>query len=606
LPERPGSATLWLMESSGSSTVDSLVGRTLAGKYDVLALLGTGGMGAVFKGRHRDLGTNVALKVLLSDEPEYVLRFEREAASIAAIDHRCVVRVLDFGRDATGLPFLAMEHVDGVDLRALVESQGALPLERVVSLGADILAGLAVVHDVGIVHRDLKPGNVLLTKTRDDDGRLIEHAKICDFGIASFHGEAASSRGSEAITRTGYVVGTPEYMAPEQALGRGATPQSDLYAVGVLLFELATGSRPFRGATPVEVAVQHVSAEIPLASRRAALPASFDAFCMRAMCKEPAGRQSDARSMRRELLAILTASATSPSVATVATAPLAPAARNANVRLASTNEAVALPSTPEPSDVDDEPPLLAPTKRASAVPMVVGALVLVVGGAFASAALRDDEPAPNAKAAADRLTVAATGASARPSAAPVAPPPSPPDTASTPVHSTPTRALVVRSTDIVEPAQGGVRVAAASPKSGPLAAGGDARSGIAPATLPNTAPTLADALHEIRHALGSVTRVQAGQGLAESDVLGQADRAKKSLERCAMGAAAQLSPGNLGEMTARLVVSPEGKVIGVTFDDGQWPSAARTCAQRALLGLYLPHALPTATGATVGLGLVLD
>ena len=593
------------MDGPSANDLGALIGRTVAGKFDVLSLVGAGGMGAVFRARHRDLGTTVALKVLLGQDAEGILRFEREAESLARIDHRCIVRVLDFGRDSTGFPYLAMEHVDGVDLRALVESQGALPLERVVAIGADILAGLAAVHDVGVVHRDLKPGNILVTKTRDDDGKRVEHAKICDFGIASYHGAQANSGAHEPLTQAGFVVGTPEYMAPEQVVGRVATPRSDLYAVGVLLFELATGTRPYAGTTAVEVAIKHVSAEIPLPSSRVILPESFDAFCTRALAKDEASRYADARTMRRALLDVLREHPARQSDATIAISPL----RASSLDVPSTGDALAFPTSLEDALDDEEFPLLRPPKPSRfGVGAAFAGFALVGAGFILANSFGGDGPRPNAGR--ESLTVAATGAGSSVSRAPKVTP-IPPAIAALPadhasVHSTPSRALVVRSTDFIEPAQGGVHVVPASPKFGAFAPGGDAKSGIAPATLPNTAPTVADALHEIRQALGSVTRVQAGQGLSESDIAGQADRAKKALERCTMGSAGQLRPGNLGELVARLQVSPDGKVVGVVFDDAPWPDAARACAQRSLMGVYLPHALPTSTGATIGLGLILN
>ena len=132
-----------------------MVGRVVGGRYAIEAVLGAGGMGAVFRARHRDLGTSAAVKLLLSEDAEHTARFEREAAALARIDHRSVVRVLDFGRDEGGFLYLAMEHVSGVDLQHLVSTQGALPVERVIALGADVLAGLAAAHEAGVLHRDL-------------------------------------------------------------------------------------------------------------------------------------------------------------------------------------------------------------------------------------------------------------------------------------------------------------------------------------------------------------------------------------------------------------------------------------------------------------------
>lgn len=630
------------MNTVAQVSPEAMIGRVVGGKYELSALLGSGGMGAVFRARHRELGTTVAVKIMLAHDPEHARRFEREAASLARIDHRSVVRVLDYGREESGFPYLVMEHVTGVDLQRLVETQGALPLERVVALGSDILAGLAAVHESGIVHRDMKPSNVLVTRTRDDEGRTIEIAKICDFGIAI--GDEASSSDQAPLTRTGYVVGTPEYMAPEQALGRGVTAKTDLYATGVLLFELATASRPYGGATPVEIAVKHVSAEVPRPSSLVPLPEAFDAFCTRALSKEPSARHDDARSMRRALLDVLRTAEAGAGAATVATRRVSlPVARPETPR---TQEVMSF-DAPSVTEDEDLPPLVAPRPRSLAPWFAgAGAIVLVALGARALGA---GEGAPRATAAEDEeVTMAASGAPPRgqekrsspqthairlaptriatgepPSAraistanAPAAralstnDAPSPRAlTTSPPAPSlapSPGRALAVRSSDPVEPANGGGTVAAASPRSGALAPGGDARAGVPAATLPNTAPTVADALQEVRRALGSVTRVQAGPGLAETDIAAQGERAKRALEQCTLRSAGGLTRGNFGETVARLQVSPEGKVVGVMLDGGAWPDGARTCAQRALVGMYLPHALPSATTAILGLGLVLE
>jgi serine/threonine protein kinase len=633
------------MDTAAQVDPEAMLGRVVGGKYELVAKLGSGGMGAVFRARHRELGTTVAVKLMLVHDPEHVQRFEREAATLARIDHRSVVRVLDYGRDDGGYPYLVMEHVTGVDLQRLVETQGALPLERVVALGADVLAGLAAVHETGIVHRDMKPSNVLVTRARDDEGRTVELAKICDFGIAIL--DDAASSDAAPLTRTGYVVGTPEYMAPEQALGQGVSPRTDLYATGVMLFELATACRPYGGATPVEIAVKHVSAAVPRPSSLVPLPEAFDAFCMQVLSKDPAARFADARAMRRALLDVLRVATEVSSAATVATrrVSLTPA-RPDTPR---TQEVMSFDAPAHHAEEDevDLPPLVAPTRPALA-PWIGGAaaLVLLVIGLRT---LGGDEPAPRSGAARpEEVTMAASGSPAR--AAPrresatdhtvhlaptrigttEAPParalstanapaaralstgdaPSPRALTTEPAPAAPSvapsRALTVRSNDPVEAAGGGTSVAAATPRSGALAPGGDPRAGVAAATLPNSAPTVADALREVHRALGSVTRVQAGPGLADSDVAAQGERAKRALEQCTMRGAGGLARGNLGETVARLQVSPEGKVVGVAFDGGAWPDGARACAQRALVGMYLPHALPSATSAIIGLGLVLE
>ena len=251
------------MDGPSANDLGALIGRTVAGKFDVLSLVGAGGMGAVFRARHRDLGTTVALKVLLGQDAECILRFEREAESLARIDHRCIVRVLDFGRDSTGFPYLAMEHVDGVDLRALVESQGALPLERVVAIGADILAGLAAVHDVGVVHRDLKPGNIVLCERAD--GTLL--VKVLDFGISKMLNEEHEAKADPMagkLTRVGSVVGTPQYMSPEQAQGLASVDhRTDLWSLGAIVYEMLAGQPAYDLLSSYEQTIVHIVVNPP-------------------------------------------------------------------------------------------------------------------------------------------------------------------------------------------------------------------------------------------------------------------------------------------------------------------------------------------------------
>ncbi len=293
-----------------SNAVHSLlIGRTLAKKYTIESLIGTGGMGAVYRARQISLGRSVAVKVLhreLADEPKFVARFEREALSASHLDHPNSLRVLDFGEDQ-GLLYLVMEYVDAEDLLALMNREWPLDDERVVSMLSQLLAALAVAHDLGIVHRDLKPGNILVLPGVDDDGEPVDIVKICDFGVAKVEprGKKASGRFAPHLTVDGLAVGTPDYMSPEQARGESVDGRSDVYSVGVVLYHLLAGRTPFVGESALGVALQHVSDDpLPPSHHRDVHPA-LEAICLRALSKLPRDRFQSARAMRRALRSAL-------------------------------------------------------------------------------------------------------------------------------------------------------------------------------------------------------------------------------------------------------------------------------------------------------------
>ncbi|MDP3277027.1 MAG: protein kinase [Deltaproteobacteria bacterium] len=267
---------------------DSLVGTLVDGRFTVLRALGEGGMGAVYLAEHVALHKRVAIKMLhasLSQNNEMVARFEREAQAMAKLDHENIAKVTDFGRLADGSLFLVLEYVDGEPLRSVITTVGHMPIARGLHIVKQIASALSHAHLHGIVHRDLKPENVIL-QTKG----VLEHAKVIDFGIARLS-ETSTKSGPRPLTQAGVVFGTPHYMAPEQALGKVVDAAADQYALGVLTFELLTGSKPYTASDVIELLELHVRGPIPTPSQRAPhLSASIDAFVVRMLAKNPRER----------------------------------------------------------------------------------------------------------------------------------------------------------------------------------------------------------------------------------------------------------------------------------------------------------------------------
>ncbi|MFJ5558084.1 protein kinase [Streptomyces sp. NPDC093250] len=278
-------------------------GRALAGgRYQLRDLLGQGGMASVHLAYDSVLDRQVAIKTLhteLGREQAFRERFRREAQSVAKLTHTNIVSVFDTGEDdVDGMttPYIVMEYVEGRPLGSVLDEdirqQGAMPADKALKVTADVLAALEISHEMGLVHRDIKPGNVMMTK------RGV--VKVMDFGIAR-----AMQSGVTSMTQTGMVVGTPQYLSPEQALGRGVDARSDLYSVGIMLFQLVTGRLPFEADSPLAIAYAHVQEEPPTASSiNRSLPPAVDALITRALRKNPNERFPSAEAMRGECLRV--------------------------------------------------------------------------------------------------------------------------------------------------------------------------------------------------------------------------------------------------------------------------------------------------------------
>jgi len=289
-----------------------VVGDLIAGRYELEQLIASGGTASVFCAYDARLRRRVALKMLherYAADPEYVLRFDREARAVAGLNHPGIVNVLDRGR-VDGRQFIVFEYVEGENLKQLVERTGPLPIRRSLELTIQIGQALAFAHAHGVLHRDVKPQNVLLTDAQ---------AKITDFGIAR-------SAHLDELTLTGTILGTSEYMAPEQANGQQASERSDVYSLGILLFELLTGSVPFTGESYVTIALQHVTEPAPnLLELRPDMPPRLAGAVARALEKNPDSRFESMDDVLSELEACRDAIAPTDDDSTVALPPRAQA-----------------------------------------------------------------------------------------------------------------------------------------------------------------------------------------------------------------------------------------------------------------------------------------
>ncbi len=290
---------------------DPTLGRTIAGKFVILRRLGAGAMGVVYLARQLALDKAVAIKVLhreLAVDGLFAERFRREARAASRLDHPNSIRVFDFGQEPDGLLYLAMEYVEGRDLFALLSEHGPLPPASIVDLLSQVLAALTMAHDMGVLHRDLKPENIMIVRGEGDDGQPIDVVKVCDFGIAKIVDASAQPSEEDARRHTtkGLVVGTPEYMSPEQARAEALDGRSDLYSVGVILYELLVGRVPFEADSPLNIVLKHVSENpVPPSSRALGVDSRLEAICMKALEKRPADRFANAREMRLALRSAL-------------------------------------------------------------------------------------------------------------------------------------------------------------------------------------------------------------------------------------------------------------------------------------------------------------
>ena len=324
---------------------DSLIDTLFDGRYRIQRKLGAGGMADVYLAEDQELGRRVAIKILNSrhgNDDQFIERFRREAKNAAALNHPNIVSIYDRG-EAEDTYYIAMEFLDGRTLKELIVSRGAAPVNVAIEYARQILSALRFAHRHGIVHRDIKPHNVLV----DGEGRV----KVTDFGIAR--------AGASQMTEAGSIVGTAQYLSPEQARGGEVDPRSDLYSLGVVLYELLTGQTPFDGETPVEIAMKHLSnTPAPPSKLRPDVPRELDMVVMRALAKDPDERYQSADEMEADLERVARGARVSAATVDTATQVLRRPATAATVGAATAATMIAPPAataaTPPPVIRDEE------------------------------------------------------------------------------------------------------------------------------------------------------------------------------------------------------------------------------------------------------------
>jgi eukaryotic-like serine/threonine-protein kinase len=290
------------LRAMDAGTSQGLLGQLVGERYQVERRLGEGGMGEVYLARHVLIGRPCALKVMspaLSKDPDAVTRFNREATSASSISHPNVCTVYDFGLTADGLVYLAMEYVEGRTLSAVLEESGPMPVRRAAELVAQCANGLQAAHDLGIVHRDLKPDNIMVLSSRER-----ETAKLVDFGIA----KAVEGATGQRVTKSGFVVGTPEYMSPEQLAGDPVSGRSDQYSLALVFYRLLTGQLPFEGNSLQETLVKRLTEPPrPLSDSLpdAAFPAGLQAVLDRALARHAENRYPSVVEFAQAIQAVL-------------------------------------------------------------------------------------------------------------------------------------------------------------------------------------------------------------------------------------------------------------------------------------------------------------
>ena len=340
----------------------------LAERYEVEVEIGSGAFATTWRGRDRRLDRQVAIKILsdaFAKDPAYVQRFEREAQTAAAISNANVVDVYDFGQQGPIL-YIVMQYIAGEDLKHLIERERVLSPERARAITLNVLNGLGAIHNAGIIHRDIKPQNILIGA----DGS----AMVADFGIAQQDADSG-------LTSTGTTIGTVAYMAPEQAEGVRLSPATDLYAVGVMLYEMLTGSLPFQGPTPVSIMMAHINqAPVPPSQRSNGrpVPPDLEGIVLQAMAKDPRDRFRSASAMAKALQSASLSTTAQRTVATPRSAATTSGTRTTAAPTRPSTRQASIPRSQPSASLTDASRIAAAEREGSGLRSVVGTLLLFV------------------------------------------------------------------------------------------------------------------------------------------------------------------------------------------------------------------------------------
>jgi eukaryotic-like serine/threonine-protein kinase len=352
---------------------DTLINTVFDGRYRIMRKLGSGGMADVYLAEDEELGRRVAIKILNdrhANDEQFVERFRREAKNAAGLSHPNIVSIYDRG-EAEGTYYIAMEYLDGRNLKELVVARGPLPIPDTIEATRQVLAALRFAHRKGVVHRDIKPHNVMA----DADGRL----KVTDFGIAR--------AGVSQMTEAGSIIGTAQYLSPEQARGTAVDQRSDLYSIGIVLYEMLTGQVPFTGDSPVEIAMKHLSdTPRPPSLLRPEIPPDLDMVVLRALAKSPEDRFQTAEEMDEELQRVAAGAGVTAETADAATAVLSGTA------LSNAPTAIVPPRRPPARTRSSYQYAEAPPRRRPFWPWLLALLLIVlalVAGFYAFGKIQD-------------------------------------------------------------------------------------------------------------------------------------------------------------------------------------------------------------------------
>jgi serine/threonine-protein kinase len=290
------------MSPSSDKDKDPLIGRVIAGKYKIESLIGSGASAAVYRGTHQDLNRAVAVKVLHKqnmNDAQFVQRFKGEARAASKLEHANVARVMDFGNEPDGLLYLVMEYLEGRSLEAILAASGKLTPAVAIDLVLQACAALAFAHDVGIIHRDIKPENMMLVGHRDEDGNPTDLVKVCDFGLAKLRDPDPDA---EDLTTAGMLCGSPAYMSPEQSRGEKLDVRTDVYSLGVMLYECLTGDFPHDANSLTELFLKKMTeAPRPLKAKVPDIDEVLEAAVLKAIATDREQRFATVRAMRDEL-----------------------------------------------------------------------------------------------------------------------------------------------------------------------------------------------------------------------------------------------------------------------------------------------------------------